>query len=386
MRQILDAPALIAPALPLPRSRAVDQAKAARRTTEKRASLTRIWGEAVQTLMAHPAPILCVATLSVTAPILLGVLVQRLINVEIYRSAGMIYVQDYDRPAPLAWLIQIVLAVLGAAFGRGVITRIALHGEGFRPACQATLARLPSLVIGSSLFAALTVGGAICAQVLLGVIGLDVQRTGTRSITLDGATDIAAKHSLDLLAVDASLPGDWVDHLRSQTAFVRHVTVQRSPDHYTEFEMTIQPNDAAFGRGLAGAVVLLLAAHVLLRFRAAAAFERGGANPLVALGRGIYTAARQPGAVAVHGLLLRAALCAACGLFVLWPIQFSRAFAVSFLVQRMDVPDLRVTLEFVMTAGMALACPFGWAFEAIYDARLYAAIRPQAAAEAWGRA
>jgi hypothetical protein len=383
MRQILDAPALIAPALPLPRSRsqAVDQAKAARRTTEKRVSLTRIWGEAIQTLIAHPAPILSVATLSVAAPILLGVLVQRLINVEIYRSAGMIYVQDYDRPAPLAWLIQIVLAVLGAAFGRGVITRIAQHGEGFRPACQATLARLPALVIGSSLFAALTVGGAVCAQVLLGAIRLDVQRTGTRSVTLNGATDIAAKHSLELFAVDASLPGDWVDRLRRQSPFVTRVTVQRTAGYYEEFEQTIRSNDRSFWPGVFGAVVLLLAAHVLLRFRAATAFERGSANPLVALGRSIYVAVRQPGTVAVHGLLLRIAVCSACGLFVLAPIQFSRAFAVSFLVQRLDVPDLRVTLEFVMTAGMALACAFGWAFEAIYDARLYAAVRPQA----WGR-
>lgn len=382
MRQILDAPTLIAAPAALQRSRTADQARATQRTTEKRAGLTRIWGEAIQTLIARPAPILCLAVLAISVPIMLGVIVQRLVNVEYYRSIGMIYVQDYDRSAPLAWLIQIVLAVLAAAFARGVITRIALHGGGFRPACQATLMRLPALVLGSSLFAGLAMCGAVCAQVLLGVIGLDVQRVGTRSITPAGAAAIAAKHSLEAWAVDASLPGDWIDRLRSQSMFVRHVTVERSPDISTQFELTVLPNDRNFWPGVAGAFAFLLAANVLLRFRAAAAFERGGANPLVALCRGIYVAASHPGTVAAHGLLLRTAVCVACALFVMAPIEFSRAFAVSFLVQHLDIPGLRVTLEFVMTAGLALVCAGAWAFEAIYDARLYVAVRP----EAWEQA
>jgi hypothetical protein len=159
--------------------------------------------------------------------------------------------------------------------------------------------------------------------------------------------------------------------------FVRHVTVERSPDHSTHFELTILPNDRNFWPGVAGTFVFLLAAHVLLRFRAAAAFERG-ANPLVALCRGIYVAASQLSTVAVHGLLLRTAVCVACALFVMAPIEFSRAFAVSFLVQHLDIPGLRVTLEFVMTAGLALVCAGVWALEAIYDARLYVAVRPEA--------
>ncbi len=375
MRQILDRPTLIAPALP--RSQAADQTLPARPTAEKRAGLAQIWGEAIHTLIARPAPILCLGMLATSAPIMLGLIVQRLINVEAYRSIGMIYSQDYDRPAPLAWLIQIALAVLAGAFARGVITCIALRGEGLRPACQTTLTRLPALVLGSSLYTGLAVAGAVCAQVLLEVIGLDGQRVGTRSITPAGAAAIAAKRSLESLAVDASLPGDWVDSLRSQSPFVRHAEVEYAPGYYERFERTIEPVDRGFWPGVAGAVVMLLAAHVLLRFRAATAFERGGANPLVALGRGLHLAAAQFGVVAGHGLLLRAAMCAACALFVVGPIELNRAFTISFLVQYLGIPDLRVTLESVMTAGLALVCAFVWAFEAIYDARLYAAMRPE---------
>ncbi len=375
MRQILNTPTLIAPAMP--RSQAADQTRTARRKTENRAGLAQIWSEAIHTLIARPAPILCLAVLAISAPIMLGLIVQRLVIVELIRSRGMSYAQVYNWPAPQAWLIQIVTAVLVGAFARGVITCIALRGDGLRPACQATLMRLPSLVIGSSLFAGLAVCGAVCAQVLLGVIGLDVQRVGTRSNTPAGVAAIAAKRSLESLAIDASLPGDWIDHLRSQSPFVMHAAVELAPGYNEYFEETIHPVDRGFWLGVADAVVMLLAAHVLLRFRAAAAFERGGANPLVALGRGIHLAAARFGVVAAHGLLLRAAMCAACALFVIAPIEFSRAFAVSFLVQHLGIPDLWVTLEFMMTIGLALVCAGVWAFEAIYDARLYAAMRPE---------
>ena len=73
-------------------------------------------------------------------------------------------------------------------------------------------------------------------------------------------------------------------------------------------------------------------------------------------------------------LLVRGLLSVVTVLVVIAPVEFVRDFALTRILLAVGLMDLRLTIEAAMIVGAALVGSAAWAFEAVYDARLYSAL------------
>lgn len=329
-------------------------------------TVVQIGHEAWLAFVAHAVPVLTLAVIGGVLPVALGLAIQRLIALDRARH-GVFY--TVDPPAPLAWAIQLIAAVVGMAFARGVITHITTHGEGWRAACRVAMSRWASLLIGTVLHIALIVAGAVAIDVVYATVSLDAIRIGQQAVTPDGMAHIAAKRGLDAVIVDAGLPEGWIDALRTNTPFAHRYEKPDVPGHFISIQVMWRPNEPGYGLVVFGGLACLLIAHGLLRMRSA-----------TTLWHGLRLSVRHIGCMTMHAIVVRATLCVVMAVAVIAPAEIVRDFGLTQVLRitGLDQDSVRVALESALTLSMALIGAVAWAFEAVYDARLYAALAMRA--------
>ncbi len=267
--------------------------------------LARIAAEAWHVLVARALPILIVAVAGFALPVILGQVVQRLIAFHHMQRGAHLFA--LFNSAPAAWFVQVIVAIVGMAFARGVITHIALRNQGVRAACTVALKRYPTLLVGSVARVACCIAGAVALDLLLSLVQLDAQHVGQRAVSPDAIARIAVRQSLDALIVDGNVPTELIHELRLNAPFAKHYESPSVPGIYTSIRFLWMPRDAGFWPVVAAGVVCLFVAQVLLRFRTVMALEHTSANPVATLASCLRMGIRHLGTLTRHGLVVHTA-------------------------------------------------------------------------------
>ena len=232
------------------------------------------------------------------------------------------------------------------------------------------------------------IAGTIALDVALVRVGLNATNVGLRAMTPEGMSKITLKRGLDALLMDPSLPMEGIDAVRMNTPFARryerqlmdapfahHYERQLEDGHFEPFQVMWQSGDNGYGPVVFGGLACLIVAHVLLRLRAAV-FQRGTSESGFSLGSGLRLCIKHFGYVALHGAIIRIGLCLLLMVAVIAPVEIGRDFALTqvFRFTGIKAESVRLIAEGALTLSAALIGALAWAFEAVYDARLFMAL------------
>jgi|GEM_PF-5764300 len=219
------------------------------------------------------------------------------------------------------------------------------------------------------------IAGTIALDVALVRVGLNATNVGLRAMTPEGMSKITLKRGLDALLMDPSLPMEGIDAVRMNTPFARRYERQLEDGHFEPFQVMWQSGDNGYGPVVFGGLACLIVAHVLLRLRAAV-FQRGTSESGFSLGSGLRLCIKHFGYVALHGAIIRIGLCLLLMVAVIAPVEIGRDFALTqvFRFTGIKAESVRLIAEGALTLSAALIGALAWAFEAVYDARLFMAL------------
>ena len=335
-------------------------------------SVIQIGYEAWVAFVAHAIPVLVLAVTGAALPVALGLIVARGQALDRARH-GVIFAEYL--PVPLAWAIQLIAAIIGLAFARGAITHLVIGRAGWRAAMRAACRGWAMLIAGSALHISLMIAGAIALDVLLVQINLNTTSVGLRAVTKEGMSKITLKRGLDALLMDPSLPIEGIDEVRMDMPFAHHYERPLEDGHFEPFQVMWQPGDRGYGLVVFGGLACLIVAHVLLRLRAAA-FMRDTFQSGLSLWSGLRLCIKHFGYVALHGAIIRIGLCLLLMVAVIAPVEIARDFALTqvFRFTGLEADGVRLIAEGAVMLSAALIGAAAWAFEAVYDARLFAAL------------
>lgn len=279
-------------------------------------------------------------------------------------------------------LAQAALGLILTSFARGALAHLALTGAGLGAACAAALRRLPALVAGALAYAALVGAGAVGVNAGLREAGLDLTNAGQRALTVPGALQVAALRGVGALIPSPGSPAaDFLPYTRVRLLRDLEQSDIAAPDYdnyaaptspYPHFALSDERQRLASVRRVTlVALAALILGGVLLRFHAAAAMQAPGTlRPIWA---SIRLGARHFGAVAAHAGVLQLAAAAFMTVAVILPIALAQCFLApppASLGMGGSPINLPATLM-----SMALVDALVAGFVAIYDARLFAALR-----------
>lgn len=364
----------IAPALNAPRAsrRAwFHAARVAARVAARWPDLLSLLIQAGQVFIQHATPILVLAMFAGCAPVLMGLVVQRLNALDRIQRGESVFAVFSSEPS--TWVVQLIVAWVGVAFVRGVISHIALNTSKWQVACQMAWRRFPVLLVSTTLHGALTLFAALALDLLLCQVQLDVGRVGLRGGVPDVAARIVKKQSVDAAVVDHVVPADWLYSLRHNTPFARRYEKPTAPGRFESVRIPWTPYDTGYHLVVMSGALAWVVAYGLLCFRSVSVFAAGNANPLVAIGRSIGHGIRHSGPALVYGGLLRLALGVVLGFCVIAPTVFARDFALTRVFRFTGLDELRLTFEALMVLSGAFVASVVWAYEATFAAVLYRA-------------
>jgi hypothetical protein len=360
--------------------------------------LAEVWSDTVATLAVHGPGMLGLALLGGAGSAVLGLAIAlsfgdaEFVQVYLHATGPFATWGSLGRIEPSAdnrlfthLLAQAACGFVITAFARGAITALALHCRAIRlrPACYLAARRLPPLLAGAALYAALVGCGSVGANAALSRAGLDLSNAGQRAITLEGAAGVIVVRGLDALVPDPGSPvAEFVPYAR-HVAFtpLQPANGYVDPASYASGTPTVDgvlPRDRSHEvPALASlSVLLFLAGETILRFRTVAALTAPGLiRPLLrSAGWGL---AHAP-IVLAHGLAWRAAMLGVSLVAVIVPIALVQCFGAGVL-RVLGLPEGAISLPGMIAAA---ACVNGilTAAGAVYDARLYRALAARAGA------
>jgi hypothetical protein len=291
---------------------------------------------------------------------------------------------DPVNPVSVLVTLQAGLGVIGLAFARGVITHVAQGDAADAPslaaACRAARARFSGLFIGSLVYGAAVMAGAVGVNAMLHNTDFDLSLVGQRTVTIPDHAHVLGLRALDALVPSPSSPfAEFVPLLR-HTAFepftqIRSTGVQ-GMEGYGIDTVKIKTRPDLQRLILFASVVVLILVEALLRFTPVMAMNSPGRGRLCAVTpvlRSVRFGISHFGAITTHVWLLRLAFVAAYSVFFMLPVV---------LVQDAAPPVVRsVTSALAGHWSLTLTLVCYWlvmalfmAFSTVYDARLVLAL------------
>lgn len=407
MARLLSPPA-IPPVLRRTAANAVPSERVAPRASASASiDIAQIWRESLQTFSTHSVAMLLCILSGLMSPFLVG-----------HWIATQVVLQDMDWVGPVPALQEKLslntLAVLACAgwlttsLARGVIASLALQGNAGN-AIRETLVRLPVLLIGFLAYS------AVIAVGLLGISPIaqnssafgqaanlptfptrskwekTMSKTGQQ--IADGAltvflSDAGAPFSIVLPEIEAALlRRPQVSAYETYLADIRSYVTQEPP--VIERIRTIHPD--AWTVISVASFALLFLSETLLRFRVVMAFEpleriaasnkkQGGyslqrfaaLSPLI---ESVRFGWRYFGIITLHVWVLRIAGGALVLLLVKLPMAAALHIALPALTELIGKTPLPPVLSFVQLGLAAFVAAIVLAFNTLYDARLFMALR-----------
>ncbi len=392
-----------------------------------------MWQETAVTLSAHSGPVLLCALIGFACADLAGWLVGTALTPQVSALSTAICRRYVDalpmlsgsvqlwhpalatfclwEPLSLPMMARLLMGAIAWALVRGALTWLGLHRVfqariTLSRMCRVVLARWPALMSGSLVYGTVMALSVIGVDGLLGELGLAVSGSHRVDwVPVPSAYVPAVQREigtamLKLLIPDPGQPFDsW---LAGQGAAIvpaaEPVTaacvdtaalvyeLNRGSGGNLDLRKCKMTHTPAVGIAHILGLSILFMAEAMLRFRTVAALQPGAARR----GRGLggmtgwllasaQVGSRHFGTVTVHSWLLRLAAAILAGLFVLLPSMLMNS---RWLPLAVNALDLGAGVSWVYAAagaaaslGSALISAWLAAFCAVYDARLYLALR-----------
>lgn len=283
-------------------------------------------------------------------------------------------------PVSTLVLFQAGLGAVGLAFARGAIASLALgdakDARGLAAACQVAWARLPGLLIGSLVYGAVVMFGAIGVNAVLHDTDFDLSFVGQQTITVPGHAQVLGLRALDALAPSPGSPYAEFVPLFRHTVFepftqVRSTGVQ-GVEGYGIDKVNVKTRPDLQWLIVLTSVAVLILADALLRFAPVMAIrsgEQGRLRAIAPVWHSLCFGLLHFGAITMHVWLLRLAFVATYAVFFMLPVVLMQDAAppvvrsvTSALAGHWSLPLTLVCYWLVMALFMA--------FSAVYDARL----------------
>jgi hypothetical protein len=363
------------------------------------ASISALWHETIHTLGTHSAPILACALLGLVGAGLLGAMVNAALTLDIYARTGGIFTNTANN-FYLQLLIQAAIGIFGISLARGAISWIALNTSGSNlsapplskgglegvpstrhpqpvtlwAALRASAARMPLLLLSSLMYGALITLGIAGLTLLLRQMRLDVTSVSRVSGDLDSIVRVMVVRVINGLLPDPGSPFSEVVN------YARYLLRRSSTNYYWlyAYRYTVGEVPVRLWLIALSSILPLFAAATLLRLRGAAIMSAPRVNQLGALAETVHLGIRHFGYVSTHGAVVWMAGASLTVLFGVMPLTLAQYLLVPAAARALGSLWPYPVSTLMFTVGTSLVTMVILAFGAIYDARLYMAIKQYA--------
>ena len=342
-----------------------------------RVRTTALWGETLQILSAHSAPILFYTVFGLAGASIVGALagglVLPIINARLARFATLNGIGESQL------LVQSIAGLFLFIFARGAITWIAMHGADQRTpkvgeAFRATLKRWPALLAQSLVYGALISLGVTGITFMLREMRLDATNVGRFTTGIGDMMRIAGARALATVMPDPGSPfSEGLNYLRG--AVNRPVATTFLIATYSR-DFTFIPYSAApvlWPIGLGCAIVVVIT-ETLLQLRTVMAMRADGPGSVAGLTDSLRAGIKHFGTITCQVWMVRLVTVLAGALFVIFPLVFVQTFFLPLYARQIGGYWLYSASSMVLAVGSALISALWTTFAIVFDTRLFAAI------------
>jgi hypothetical protein len=365
------------------------------RWAERGIGITGVWRDTLAAFCDHAPSILLLAFAGFAAPAIICIFLSVVLRFDLYGQAsgpfatwsgiGVLRGESINLSSVLV-ILQAGLGAIGLAFARGAIASLALGGadakdaRGLAVACRTAWARLPGLLIGSLVYGAIVMLGAVGINAALHDTDFDLSFVGQQTISLPGHAQLLGLRALDALTPSPGSPfAEFVPLLR-HTAFQPFIQLtpyeQQLVEQYGAASVIAGSRSASLQWITFASVVLLILAEALLRFSPIIAMRLGEQDRLRAIApvwHSLCFGLRHFGAVTIHVWLLRLLFVAAYSIFFMLPVVLMQDAAPPIVRSVTSVLAGHWSLTLTLVCYWLVMALF-MAFSTVYGARLVLAL------------
>lgn len=361
-----------------------------------RSGIAAIWRETFVTFGGHAPAIVLFALVGFAGPAIVCIILSVVLQLDFYGQVsgpfatrlGTSTLRDGPvNPVSVLLWVQAGMGMVGLAFARGLIARLAVSDAKEPPslnfACREAMGRLPSLLIGSLIYGATIMAGAVGMNAVLHDTDFDLSFVGQQTITLPGHAQVLGLRALDAFVPSPGSPlAEFVPAMR-HTAFepftqIRLTGVQ-GMEGYGIDKVSVKARPDLQWLIVLTSISLLILAEALLRFTPVMAMrshERARLRAITPVLRSVGFGMRHFGAITMHVWLLQLAFVAAYSVFFMLPVVLAQGVAPA------AVRGVTSSLIGKWSLLLTLACywlvmALFMAFSAVYDTRLVLALAPK---------
>ncbi|MCL5996095.1 MAG: hypothetical protein M1546_08565 [Chloroflexi bacterium] len=349
------------------------------------AGIAELWSESIRVYGTHSAPILACALLGLAGSTLLGALVNAIVTLDIFVRTGGIFTNT-SNIFYAQLLIQACFGTFAISLARGAIVWIALKSPSIvdghavvglkspvtlRAALRASARRWPVLLLSSLIYGALITLGIAGLTLLLRQMRLDVTSISRVNGDFDSMMRAVVVRAINGVTPDPGSP------FTEMVSYARYLLRRSSTNYYWLYAYRYTLGEVPVRLWLIAltSLVPMIVTGTLLRLRVAAIMSASRPNQMAALMESVQLGARHFRYVAAHGMVVWLASVSLNIVFSLVPLTLAQYLVVPAVARALNTLWPYPVSALLFAAGAALVGMVFLAFGAVYDARLYRAMK-----------
>jgi hypothetical protein len=346
-----------------------------------------VWRDTLDTFGAHPAAILLFAFIGFAVAGLTAALVGTALALENWTRTQTILGSSFGPNRIIPLIVQAVVGLLAAAYARGAIALLALrHGQAdtrWRTISALALRRLPLLVLVFVVMGALLYLGNQGIIQYLREMRIDLADAAQYTFGMEGMSRAVALHAINRLLPDPGAPfTELLSYVKMESARTSTILVYAGGLSFIRVKNIPEIPLAAI-LGVSGTLLLLVmdavsrfaAAGIMLPVAKDGVQGKGGAMRM--LGRALGLAVRRLGVVLAHIWTVRLAVFGVTIIFVTIPQVLVQSVLAPLLIRTTNSAWIYLLANLAVSVSVTLVMMVFVAFSAVYDARLFLALRRQ---------